>query len=118
MKNVRPKKVTKPKKATVFEVTSSGSEVINIRALTTEELYQAAIKVFGKVYRAEGSTLSEAITKLKPDGLARGLSVLTVTKGETRQEKILPRVATSRLFSPSPMIREAALKMTIQRFTV
>ncbi len=78
--------------------------------------YVSSVKVFGKTYVASGLTLEEAISNLKPDGLARGMSIVSVTKGDKKQEKILPRVATARLFSPSPMIRAAALLATIGRF--
>lgn len=80
--------------------------------------YSATIKVFGKIYSASGETLAEAITNLKPEGLARGMSIIVVKKGEQSQEKILPRIATARLFAPSRMIREVALKNTIGRFSL
>ncbi len=96
MKKGRPKKVKEP----------------------ISETYSASVKVFGKIYGAVGESIEEAITNLKPDGLARGMSVIAVTKGGTTQEKIFPRVATARLFSPSPAIREAALRTTIQRFSL
>ncbi len=81
------------------------------------ESYSASVKIFGKIYGSIGASVEEAITNLKPDGLARGMSIISVTKGGVTQEKIFPRVATARLFSPSPMIRAAALITTIQRFT-
>jgi hypothetical protein len=88
--------------------------VVKTKAVT----YLASIKVFGKIYNAAGATLTEAIAGLKPEGLARGMSIITVKKGEATQEKILPRVATVRLFSPSAMMRDVALKHTVERFSL
>ena len=106
----KAKNAVKPKKS------APKSPTTNARNIT--DAYQASIKVFGKIYKASGETLSEAIAALKPEGLARGMSVLVVKKGDVSQEKILPRVATVRLFSPSVQMREVALKHTIARFSL
>ena len=106
----KAKNTSKPKKR------APKSPTTNARNIT--DTYQASIKVFGKIYKSSGATLSEAIASLKPEGLARGMSIVTVKKGNVTQEKILPRVATVRLFSPSPAMREVALKHTIARFSL
>lgn len=80
------------------------------------EDYHAFIKIFGKPYEATGATIEEAISNLKPDGMARGVTVLVLRKGAKTQEKILPKLATVRLFAPSKMIRDVALKITAARF--
>ena len=59
--------------------------------------YVARLKVMGKTYEGNGETLIEAIGNLKPE-LARGVSILTIEKGSKKQERILNRVKTSRLF--------------------
>ena len=82
------------------------------------DVYVASIKIFGKIYTSTGTTLEEAIAALKPEGLARGMSIITVKRGDTMQEKILPRIATGRLFAPSAMMREVALKNTVARFSI
>ncbi len=78
--------------------------------------YHASIKIFNKLYEANGSTALEAIANLKPEGLARGVNVLVLKKGDRTQEKILPRLATVRLFAPSIMMREVGLKNVAARF--
>lgn len=80
--------------------------------------YIASIKVLAKVYEAKGETLIEAITNLKPEGLARGVTILAISHGDKREEKILPKLATTRLFATSPLVREIALKNTVARFTI
>ena len=72
--------------------------------------YTASIKVLGKVYTAKGSTVSEALAKLTPDGTPRGMSILSVSNGDMKRDKVLGGVATYRLFSPSKLVREIALK--------
>lgn len=72
--------------------------------------YTASIKVFGKVYTSTGSTAREAITNLKVGSVARGVSILSVSKKGNMHTKILNTVQTSRLFSLSTMMREIALK--------
>ena len=68
-----------------------------------------SIRVMGQTYEAKGKTLTEAL-----DGLhvrnARGSAVLIVTQGTRRIEKILGRLVVMRLFSPSPTMRQLALK--------
>lgn len=77
--------------------------------------YQASVKVFGKLFTAEGATCIEAITNLKP-GVARGMSIVTVIHNGRTQEKVLPMHLTARLFSPSATMREFALKTLSMRF--
>ena len=80
--------------------------------------YKASIKILGKFYEAFGSTVPEAIGNLKPDAKALGVTVLTLTKGAQSQERILPRIATRRLFAPSEMMREVGIKNTALRFSL
>lgn len=83
---------------------------------TVLESYKASIKIFGKVHKAQGSTAAESIANLAPPGLSRGMSILSVTKGEKTVEKILNNFQTLRLFSKSGLTREIALKNTVGRF--
>jgi hypothetical protein len=74
------------------------------------ETYTAQIKVFGKLYKATGNTVREALENLQPGGFPRGSSILIVSKGEVAKEKILNSIQTSRLFCKSKLMRELALK--------
>lgn len=77
---------------------------------TVKPEYSASIKILGKVYKADGATAQEAIEKLKVGNIAKGVSLLTVTKGKVSKDKVLPAPQTFRLFSPSKLMRELAIK--------
>ena len=49
---------------------------------------KSSLKVMGKTCTAEGSTIQEAITNLKPE-VARGTGVLTLEKGNIKKERIV-----------------------------
>ena len=73
-------------------------------------VYTAKIKLLGRFYTSKGKSVVEALTNLKPEGVARGSSVLVLTKGDEVRERILPGVQTFRLFSGGRITREVALK--------
>lgn len=75
-----------------------------------KEIYKATIRVFGKIYKAEGATLIEAISNLKVSGKAGGTSILSVSKGKVQKDRILNTNQVFRLFSASKLMREVALK--------
>lgn len=78
--------------------------------------YTASIKVLGKTYSATGLTAREAIGNLKVGNVAKGMSVLTLSKGEKSCSKVLPPIQTFRLFTPSRLIREVSIKNVAMRF--
>ena len=80
--------------------------------------YKASIKVLGKSYEAQGESKSQAIENLKVGGVARGMSILVLSKGNESKSKVLPSTQTSRLFSPSKLVREIALKNVALRFDI
>ncbi len=79
---------------------------------TKKPEYSATIKVLGKIYTSKGKTLREAIEMLKPIGVTKGISLLTLSKGDVQRQKILGNIQTFRLFSPSRLTREIAIKNT------
>lgn len=83
-------------------------KVVPKKASTTL-LYGASIKVLGKIYVSTGATVREAIENLKPS-LAKGMSILSISKGEVTKERILNRTQTQALFAPAKLMRELALK--------
>lgn len=95
------KKATKTKKKTPKKVANK-----------TENIFSASIKVLGKVYESTGSTVSEALTNLRPLGVAKGVSLLSVFKGDVRKDKILNNFQTFRLFNGGRVTREVALRNT------
>lgn len=78
--------------------------------------YTASIKIFGKIYSAQGESARDAVSKLDVGKIAKGASVLTVTNGVRTHEKILNRMLVTKLFTPSPMMREIALKQVASLF--
>lgn len=73
---------------------------------------KATIKIFAQTFEAKGETPLEALSNLKVIGLKKAKSILTV--GE--RTIVLNPYQTQRLFSPSPLMREIALKSTANRF--
>lgn len=92
----------------------TGKQVKTVGKLPS--VYNVTIKIMGKTYRADGDSLAEALTNLKPIGLVKGVGILSVSIGGRTKEKVLTPPATYRLFSPSPMMREIALKNTTLMF--
>lgn len=80
-----------------------------------EQNYAATIKVLGKTYTSTGSSVREALENLAP-GKAKGISILSMTKGELKRDKVLNFGQTFRLFSASPLMREIALKQVTMLF--
>ena len=80
--------------------------------------YSATIKILGKMFTSTGSTALEAIENLAQEGKCAGGSVLTITKGDEKREKILPAFQTFRLFSKSKMMRQLALKGVSSLFNI
>jgi len=80
--------------------------------------YKASIRILGKVYRAGGDTPSDAISNLKPAGVAKGFSLLTVSKGKIAKDRIIGGALTFRLFGGGRIMREMALKQVSQLFNI
>ena len=80
------------------------------------KVYLASIKVLGKKYEAKGSSAKEAIGNLKVGNVAKGMSVLEITKGKVSKSKILNHPQTFRLFTLSKLMREVALKQVSLMF--
>lgn len=78
-------------------------------------LYIATIKVLGKVYTATGSTVNDSITALKV-GVARGVSVLTITHGDVSKERIIGVAQTNNLFNTRGMVNTIHLKQVSSLF--
>lgn len=76
----------------------------------TKANYKASIKVLGKVYESVGKTSKEAVENLKPDGYVKGVSLLSVTNGKVKKDKVLNAAQTFRLFSASGLVREISIK--------
>lgn len=70
--------------------------------------YEASLKVMGKIYTATGASVKEAIANIKI-GTARGMGLLTVSKGKESKVRVLPSIRTTRLFNTTGMTREVEL---------
>lgn len=102
---MKTKKTTK-KSSVLKAVKTVVKKALKIRDLP----YKATIKVLGKLYHSSGTTAKDAIENLKVHGVAKGMSVIEMTHGEVKRSKILMSPQTFRLFSPSRLTREIALK--------
>jgi hypothetical protein len=85
------------------------------KSVEKKDLYQALLKVLGKTYSAEGSSVGEAITSLKPLN-CKGRGILTITHGEAKKDRILTNVTTYRLFNSHGFTKEIAIKNIISLF--
>lgn len=70
----------------------------------------ASIKILGKIYTSKGKTVAEALANLQPVGVTKGSSILSISNGERSRDRVLNTIQTYRLFSPSKLTREIALK--------
>lgn len=82
---------------------------------TVEFTAKLVLKALGKTYEATGATLLAAIDSLKPVN-ARGVSILTVSKGSKSKERILQANITQRLFNSHGHTREIFLKNAVLLF--
>lgn len=70
----------------------------------------AEVKILGKIYSAQGSSVSDALSKIKGVRATKALSILTVTNGDKQKSRVLIPRQTFRLFSDSPLTKEVAIK--------
>ena len=80
--------------------------------------YSASIKVLGKTYTAEGESVADVLSRLDSPPVAKGISMLIVSRGTESKARILSSIAVSRLFSPSKTVRELAIKNTALLFGI
>lgn len=85
------------------------------KKIVAREVYNASIKILGKVYSATGTTVFEAISNLKP-GNCKGMSILTIKHGDSSKDKVITNIATFRLFNTHGISRDIALKNTSLMF--
>lgn len=78
------------------------------KATKKAEQYTAEIILLGKKYTAKGDTAQEAISKLEV-GVAKGMGILTVSKGDSKKERVLPMYTVQRLFNTAGISRETVL---------
>lgn len=77
--------------------------------------YKATIKILGKTFKAEGTSVSEAISNLKVTN-PKGKGILVVSNGDVSKEKILMPTITSRLFNTRGLSKEIATKQAATLF--
>ncbi len=72
--------------------------------------YTACLTLLGKNIQAKGESAYEALSKLSVPIGARAVSVLRVSRGTNSIERILTSFQMKKLSSPSPTMREMAVK--------
>ena len=76
------------------------------------------IKCLGRIFKSEGSTVEEAINKIKIPGGTKAMSLFTVEKNGVKREKILNGRHTHQLFGNlSQTSKMIALKWVNQLFS-
>ena len=75
--------------------------------------YTASVKFLGRVYKSSGESVLEAITGLNLNiKKISSIVIMTVEHDGAVKDRILRPLITNRLFSPSKLTREIALKNT------
>mgnify|MGYP001574120598 CR=1 FL=1 len=112
-----PKKkvLNKKKKVTVLDASNVQSVLTQMKDL--EFPIKSSLKIMGRVCVAEGLTIQEAITNLRPE-VARGVGILTLEKGEVKKEKVINSRIINGLYGKfvSRVGRELALKHILMFF--
>lgn len=70
----------------------------------------ATMKVQGRTYESKADTVLGALEGLSIGRNPHGRGILVMSNGTRTVEKVLPPIAISRLFSPSPTMRQMQLK--------
>lgn len=72
-------------------------------------MIEVSLQNMGKTHKAKGKTVMEALEKIKPGAVA-GKSILVISNGENKVERVLPHIIAKRAFTTVGMVREVALK--------
>lgn len=79
-------------------------------------LIQSTLKVMGKTFNAEGTTVEEAILNLKPN-ITKATGVLRVIKGSKFKERIVQGPVLHRVFgNHSESMKQISGKSLVQLF--
>lgn len=90
--------------------------MVKKKATTAPQLtYTARLKALGRIYTSDGKDAAQAISGLTP-GIIRGSVILSVEKGDSKKERILPAINALRLFNARGVTREIAIKNTAALF--
>lgn len=81
-----------------------------IPAKIQKDMYTASMKLMGVYHVGKGKTLQEAIENIPIMRPPKTLGILTVSKGSIERIKIMPAMQVFKLFSPSRIMHEVALK--------
>lgn len=72
-------------------------------------MYTVSLKTMGKLHEAEGKSVIEALEKIKLRSLI-GKSVLVISNGENKVEKVLPYIIAKQAFTTVGLMRQVAIK--------
>lgn len=79
------------------------------------EEYTAKAKIMGRTFQGKGESIIKALESLET-GNVHGKVILTVSKGETTKDRILPIPMARRLFNSAGLTREVTLKQVSLMF--
>jgi len=80
-----------------------------------KEEFVATAKVMGKLFTGKGDTIYKAIENINTGAVA-GTVILTVSKGKSTKERVIPMVTARRIFMTVGLTREVALKQISTTF--
>lgn len=80
------------------------------------ETIKVSLTLLGRVYKATGKTVEEAITKLDPP-IAKTVGILVLEKGDLYRERIINVRTVNGIFGKSsPIMKSLAIKNIITMF--
>ena len=87
------------------------SKTIKEGSTPSTPVYKTTLKSLGRVFKAEGATLEEALRKIKIPNGAKAMAVLKVERGDQVKERIINGIMCQRLFGGvSPTMQEIGFK--------
>jgi hypothetical protein len=92
--------------------TTKTKKVSNIKKQSdkVEGSFIVTFKTFTNTYISTGKTIEDALNNLNVDGKIANVSVMTVSNGLNKRERVINFIQAHRLFSKSNVIRTIALK--------
>ena len=85
------------------------------KTTTKTQLYEVSVIVLGKEYKAKAKTIYDALQKLDP-GIINGKVIMTVSRGKSSKERVLPPFAAKRMFNTAGMAQEIQMKVVSSMF--
>lgn len=80
--------------------------------------YYVSMTIYGRKYEAKGSTLEEALGKIKIGGVAKSKVILSISNGKETKERVMLPFTINKLISLSPSMKAIAVKQIATLFNL